>query len=149
MWWPFNKRKQHAPRHAIHWHATMHCSFPEFEQNVPVEVLEISSKGARIRVERLQVGPYHLFVGDPLAKFSLAFSLKDGAVEAPVEFLWYNIDEERRSFLVDVDFVSMTDATKSAIKKVIKQLTHSASETPTKAKDPVPAEEPDSATETE
>ncbi len=148
MWWPFNKKKP-APRHTIHWHATMHCSFPEYEQNVPVEVLEISSKGARLRVEKLQVGPYHLFVGDPLAKFSLAFSLDDGAVEAPVEFLWYNLEEGKRTFLVDVDFAAMPDATKSALKKAIKQLTHSTAETPTSAALPMPAERIDSADETE
>ncbi len=41
--WPFNKKKP-PTRHAIHWHATLHCSFPDYEQSVPVEVLEISSK---------------------------------------------------------------------------------------------------------
>lgn len=148
MWWPFNKKKP-APRHAIHWHATMHCSFPEYEENMPVEVLEISNKGARLRVERLQVGPYHLFVGDPLAKFSLAFSLDDGAVEAPIEFLWYNLEEGKRTFLVDVDFTTMTDTDKSALKKAIKQLTHATVGSPGSAGPHTHAEESDSANETE
>jgi hypothetical protein len=146
--WPFNKKKP-ATRHAIHWHATLHCSFPEHEQSIPVEVLEISSKGARLRVQKLQVGPYHLFVGDPSAKFSLAFSLPEGTVEAPLAFLWYNLDEAKRSFLVDIDFMTMPDATKSALKKAIKHLTHTTTEELPDTEGPEPSPEAKPATETD
>lgn len=146
--WPFNKKKP-ATRHAIHWHATLHCSFPEHEQSMPVEVLEISSKGARLQIQKLQVGPYHLFVGDPSARFSLAFSLPEGTVEAPIEFLWYNLDEAKRSFLVDVDFTAMPDATKSALKKAIKHLTHTTAEAPENTERPKPTAEAESAAETD
>lgn len=142
--WPFNKKKP-PTRHAIHWHATLHCSFPDYEQGVPVEVLEISTKGARLRVQKLQVGPYHLFVGDPGAKFSLAFALPDGTVEAPMEFLWYNLDEEQRSFLVDIDFTAMSDAAKTALKKAIKHLTHTTAEPPTAAEPAKPPAQAESA----
>lgn len=146
--WPFNKKKP-AARHAIHWLATLHCSFPENEQSIPVEVLEISSKGARLQVQKLQVGPYHLFVGDPSARFSLEFSLPEGTVEAPIAFLWYNLDEAKRNFLVDVDFTAMPDATKSALKKAIKHLTHTTAEAPDKTERPEPATEAESAAETD
>jgi hypothetical protein len=146
--WPFNKKKP-PTRHAIHWHATLHCSFPDCEKSIPVEVLEISSKGARLRVQKLQIGAYHLFVGDPSAKFSLEFSLPEGTVEAPMEFLWYNLDEKNRSFLVDVDFTTMPDATKSALKKAIKHLTQTTTEAPAKTDHPEPAAGADSASETD
>jgi hypothetical protein len=127
--WPFKKKKP-DPRHAIHWHANLNCSFPEYQNSVPVEVLEISSRGARLQINKLQVGPYHLFVGDPSARFSLAFTLPEGTVEAPLQFVSYKLDDTQRVFLVDIDFAGMPDATKSALKKAIKRLGHTPAEEP-------------------
>ncbi len=102
-----------------------------------------------MRVQKLQVGPYHLFVGDPAAKFSLAFTLPDGMVEVPLEFLWYNLDEAQRSFLVDIDFTAMSDTTKTALKRAIKHLTHATADDSTVAPPLRTAPEAESASETD
>jgi c-di-GMP-binding flagellar brake protein YcgR len=119
--WAFIERR-YSKRYKIEWDATLHCVFPDCKETLQVRVVEVSLTGGRLAVEKLQVGGYHLFIGNSQRELNLSISLPKGLIETPVEIRWYKWDEVERNFDVGVEFMSLEKEERSILKDSVKNL---------------------------
>jgi hypothetical protein len=112
----FTERRSRR-RHSVEWEGQLRCFFDDFEKTVPVEVIDISFGGARLSLEGMQVGPYHLVIGDGQGRFELCIPKAEGTMTGSVEFRWFNFDDRRGRFVAGVEFISMDGESKSILKE--------------------------------
>ena len=122
--WPFNERR-HRKRYMVNWDATVCCSFPNVEEKLQAEVVEISMEGARILLPQMQVGPYHLLVDNQSDQLELKIPLPEGPVRSQIIVKWYNLLDDDRLFTVGIEFLNMPDDSKSLLKEKFKNLKYS------------------------
>lgn len=120
MIWPFIERRR-SKRQTVEWNGLLHYHLSGKEERVDVKVSEISHEGARLHLERLQIGPYHLLIGDSPEEFRLSMSLPEGPLTVPVAFRWFNQDEENHRFIVGVEFQELNDEDRKKLRKACQQ----------------------------
>jgi c-di-GMP-binding flagellar brake protein YcgR len=118
---PFVDRRR-AKRHQVKWDASLQCVFPGSETALPVKVEDISPTGARLHLERLQIGSYHLVIGDHLISNELSIPLPEGLIRATIEIKWFNWCEENHVFIVGVDFQGMDEESRSTLERALSNL---------------------------
>jgi c-di-GMP-binding flagellar brake protein YcgR len=112
-------------RHSVQWEGQLRCSFPDFEKTIPVAVNDISYGGAGLSLEGMQVGPYHLVVGDGMGLFELCIPKAEGMIIGSVEFRWFNFDDRKGLFIVGIEFVKMEGESKSILKEYFRRIRNS------------------------
>ncbi len=113
--------RRQSKRYDVDWLGTLTCVFPNREENIDVKVSEISLTGARLQIEKLRVGPYHLVVGSESSQYTLNIRLPEGMViSTPARIVWYSMDEENRHFNVGVLFLQSADGSRAMIEEVLK-----------------------------
>ena len=113
--WPFGERRQNK-RRKVAWEASLFCRFMNLNQTVPVTVAEVSLSGARLHLDSMQVGPYHLVVGETPVECELAIDVPQGLVKSNVEFRWYNQAQAEGLFVVGAEFVNMEPECRKILK---------------------------------
>lgn len=113
------REKRRTKRYPIDWSASLRCAFSNAEQTVPVHIIEISLKGARIVLERLQFGPYHVLINDQPIDYELSIALPEGVLRIPVEIEWYNLNSEKRVFYLGCEFKTIGAESKAVLKRAI------------------------------
>jgi hypothetical protein len=119
--WPLAERRR-KKRYRVEWSGSLDCSFTNHRESIPAKVAEVSLCGARLVMDRLLAGPYHIIVRDDHAKLILSLSVPEGAAVIPVEILWYNMDEETRLFSVGVSFQDMELASQAVLERAVNGL---------------------------
>lgn len=105
----------------MEWEGQLRCIFLDFEKTIPVRVNDISYGGANLSLEGMQVGSYHLVIGDGTGRFELCIPRDVGTIAGSVEFRWFNFDDRKGRFIAGVEFVIMDGESKSILKKCIKR----------------------------
>lgn len=113
------KNRRQAERFKVEWTGVLTCVFPNHEENVDVKVTKVSANGARLELQSLKVGPYHIVVGSESIRFTLKVSLPDAALWTPVRIVWYNTDQDRDLFNVGVMFVQTSEDLRSTIERLL------------------------------
>lgn len=119
--WPFPERRR-SKRYRVEWTGLVRCVHVTSEETLSVKVAEISMTGARLALERLRVGSYHLMGPEEGVAFELSIPLPEGSVKSPVEMRWFNFDDESRQFFAGVEFMDMDDESRSDLKRAIDSL---------------------------
>ncbi len=101
---------------------SLRCIFHDAEQTVHGKIMDISLKGARITLERLQLGSYHVLISDHPISYELGIQLPENDVKIPVEISWYNLDEESRVFFLGLRFESVSNEEKKVLRKAIESI---------------------------
>ncbi|ABK19056.1 PilZ domain-containing protein [Syntrophobacter fumaroxidans] len=117
--WPFRDRRKHK-RYPVKLDAFLRCKSPESDDSVPVKILDLSLGGARIALERLQIGTQHLFIREDAVDYELTLPAGDAPLTLPVLFTWYNLDPECRVFWVGVSFSEIAGESGNRLKSVIR-----------------------------
>ena len=80
---------------------------------------EVSTTGARLEIETITFGPYHIVIGSESSRFTLKVSLPEAALWTPVRIVWYSTDQEKDSFNLGVMFLHASDEHRAAIKRLL------------------------------
>jgi hypothetical protein len=118
---PFIERRIHG-RYAVSWNAVLHCSFDDNEETLPTEIIEVSIKGARILLPRMQVGSFHLGVDSGKHSLKMDIDLPEGLITSRVNIRWYKLHEPDRIFMLGVEFSKMSDGSYSLLKRKLMSL---------------------------
>jgi hypothetical protein len=105
----------------VEWEGQLRCFFDDFQNTIPVEVNGISFAGASLSLEGMQVGSYHLVIGDGTGRFELCIPKAEGMITGSIEFRWFNFDDQKGRFVAGVEFVAMDGNSKSLLKEAINQ----------------------------
>ena len=108
-----------AERFKVGWTGTLTCFFPDHEENVNVRVTEVSATGARLELETLKVGSYHIIIGSDSSRFTLKVSLPEAALSTPVRIVWYSTDQERDIFNLGVFFLQTSEERQTTIERIL------------------------------
>jgi c-di-GMP-binding flagellar brake protein YcgR len=118
--WKIERRR--AERYKVGWTGKLTCYFPDHEENIEVSVVEVSSGGARLEVETLQVGQYHLVIGSESSRFTLKVNLPEYAISVPVRIIWYSTAREKDAFNLGVIFLKTSAKVQETIDRIIKDV---------------------------
>ena len=113
------QERRRSERFKVGWAGTLTCFFPNHEENVAVKVAEVSATGARLELETLKVGPYHIIIGSESSRFTLKVSLPDVALSAPVKIIWYSTTQEGGTFNLGVFFLQTSEERRTAIERLL------------------------------
>lgn len=116
--WDFIERRR-SKRLKVEWNALLNCVFPGCEENLETKVLETSLTGAKLALERLQIGSYHLVVGNSDPKFKLTIPLQEGSFVSPVAIRWYNWSDEERCFSVGVEYICPEEENRKLLARAV------------------------------
>jgi len=116
------QERRRKERFKVGWAATLTCFLPNREENVAVRVTEVSATGARLELEKLEVGPYHIVIGSESIRFTLKVSLPEAALSAPVKIVWYSTDQERNTFNLGVFFLQTSEELRTTIERLLADL---------------------------
>ncbi|MGO9312808.1 MAG: PilZ domain-containing protein [Syntrophobacteraceae bacterium] len=108
-----------AERFKVGWAGTLTCFFPDHEENVDVRVTEVSTTGARLELETLEVGSYHIVIGSESSRFTLKVSLPEAALSTPVRIVWYSTDQEKDIFNLGVFFLQTSEERQTTIERIL------------------------------
>ncbi len=114
-----DKDRRSEERFTVAWAGTLTCFFPDQQENIDVRVTEVSSKGARLELETLKVGSYHIVIGSESSRFTLKVSLPEAALSTPVRIIWYSTDQERDIFNLGVFFLQTSEERRTTIDKIL------------------------------
>ncbi|MCE5333212.1 MAG: PilZ domain-containing protein [Desulfobacteraceae bacterium] len=112
--------KRANERFKVDWPGTLTCRFPNHEEDLKVRISEISLSGARLELETLKIGPYHVVVGSDQSGFTLKMHLPEVTVSTVIRIVWYSLDEGKRHFNVGVLFPQEEEGRSAAIERVVK-----------------------------
>ena len=113
------KDRRSEERFKVAWAGTLTCFFPDHQEDIDVRVTEVSSKGARLELETLKAGSYHIVIGSESSRFTLKVSLPEAALSTPVRIIWYSTDQERDIFNLGVFFLQTSEERRSTIDKIL------------------------------
>ena len=113
--WKIERRR--AERFKVLWTGKLTCYFPDHEENIEIKVVEVSTDGARLEVDTLKAGPYHLVIGSESSRFTLKVSLPDAALSIPIRIIWYSTHQERDTFNLGVLFLKTSTEVQKTIEK--------------------------------
>jgi hypothetical protein len=91
-------------------------------RTVQVAVDEVSLNGVRLQLQRMQVGPYHLLVGETPEECELAIDVPQGLVKSTVRFQWYNQPQSEGFFVVGAELVNMEQESRQTLELAIRGL---------------------------
>ncbi len=111
--------KRQTERFKVAWTGTLTCLFPNHEENVEVQVTEVSATGARLELETLTFGAYHIVMVSESSRFTLKVSLPEAAIWTPVRIVWYSTDQENDSFNLGVMFLHASEELRATIKRLL------------------------------
>jgi hypothetical protein len=114
--------RRRAERFKVGWTGKLTCYFPDHEENIDIRVVEVSSEGARLEVETLRVGQYHLVIGSESSRFTLKVSLPEYALSVPIRIIWYSTDQERDTFNLGVLFLKTSVEVQTTIDAILKDV---------------------------
>lgn len=119
--WNKGVEKRQSERFQVQWQGTLTCLFPNHEEKIAVRISEISATGARLELETLKLGPYHIVVGSEQSHFTLNMSLPEGVISTPVRIVWYSMDEEKLRFNLGVLFPENSEIGQTEIERILKE----------------------------
>ena len=119
--WPFSERRCNK-RWKVAWEASLVCRGVNGDRTVQVAVDEVSLSGVRLQLQRMQVGPYHLLVGETPEECELAIDVPQGLVKSTVRFQWYNQPQSQGFFVVGAELVNMEPESRQTLKLAIRGL---------------------------
>ncbi|HOV87941.1 MAG TPA: hypothetical protein PLM79_16410 [Syntrophobacteraceae bacterium] len=105
--WPLREMRR-SKRRSVDWSASLECIHEDLRQSVEVRVVEVCPEGVRLVLKKMQVGPYHLFVGDVPTRLELTIPSPRGPITGEVRGRWYNWDESRGAFCMGAEFVELS-----------------------------------------
>ena len=117
--WKQGTDRRQTERFKVAWPGTLTCLCLNHEENVEVTVTEVSTRGARLELKTLKVGPYHIVIGSESSRFTLKVSLPEAALWAPVRIVWYSTDQEKDSFNLGVMFLNTSEEHRAAIQRLL------------------------------
>lgn len=122
--WPFGKDRRRNKRYPVQWKGCLNCTFTPsgFQGTLAVDIVDISLRGARLNVERLQVGPYHLVVCDEAPQLILEISLPEAIIHTSARICWSRLLDEERTFALGVEFGYISTENGEILKKEINNL---------------------------
>ncbi len=100
----------------------MRCNSLEGDDTIAVTITDISTAGARLSLERMQVGSRHLFVRDLATEYELVIPMGEDRLKLPVVPAWYNLDEGEHIFSVGLSFTDTTGEDRRRLKSIIDHL---------------------------
>lgn len=115
--WKLDRRR--AERFKVGWVGKLTCYFPDNEEDVDVRVAEISTSGARLELDTLEVGRYHIVIGSESARFTLKVAMPAAALSIPIKIIWYSTDPERDSFNLGVMFLKASEDVRRTIEGLL------------------------------
>ena len=116
---PRNVNRRKEPRFRVAWPATLTCHLAGQVASVETRVTEVSSNGARLQMESLEVGSNHIVVASESIRFTLKVNRPTAAFCAPVSIAWYSSGREKDSFDVGVMFLQNPAERTAAIEKLL------------------------------
>jgi c-di-GMP-binding flagellar brake protein YcgR len=119
--WSLSERRRRK-RYSVDWTGSLDCSFQNHEESLRVKVAEISCTGAKLVMERLMAGSYHIAIKGEHSQMALCMEMPEGTFVTPVEILWFNMDSETRLFSVGVSFSDLSADCLTALDRVVKTL---------------------------
>jgi hypothetical protein len=96
--------RRHTERHSVEWPGILTCLFPTHEEDVAVRISEISTTGARLELDSLRIGQYHIVVSSESSEFTLHVKEPGIHMSAPVQIIWYSMDDVKQGFSLGVLF---------------------------------------------
>ena len=84
---------------------------------------DLSKTGISFVVSSIHLGDRHLFCGDE-RKLELRIKLPDGVVEMEATTVRYDVDEDKRGFLVGARIVSMSETDRACYYKFLRTPSH-------------------------
>jgi hypothetical protein len=102
----------------------LNCTFSPsgYQETLAVDIVDISLGGARLNLERMQVGPYHLIVCDEAPQLILEIPLPEAIIRASARICWSRPLEEKRSFALGIEFGHISNEDGEVLKKEINNL---------------------------
>ncbi len=122
--WLFKDRRK-SRRHPVDCNAFLHCKSLDSDDTIAVRITDISLGGVRVSLDRLQLGPRHLFIRDHHAEYELTIPAGEEVLTLPVSFVWCNLGKGENSFSLGLSFVSIPGETRKRLKSIINRLNSS------------------------
>lgn len=119
--WPFEERRREK-RYPVDWEARLRLGVPDPGAVIEARIVDISLGGVRLALERMQIGPYHLCIGDRPGTLYLSITLAEDTVEAAVEVRWFNWNEQLKAFVVGAEFSRLDLEAKSLLSRTVSAL---------------------------
>jgi hypothetical protein len=113
------QERRRSQRFKVAWAGTLTCFFPNHEENVGVRVAEVSATGARLELDTLKVGPYHIVIGSESSRFTLNVSLPDVVLSAPVKIIWYSAGQAGDTYNLGVFFLQTSVERRTSIDRLL------------------------------
>lgn len=122
--WPLFKDRRKSKRHVVDWQGTLRCHLADTGEDalLPVEVVNVSSRGACLAVRRLQVGSVHLVIGERDLTLELSVPLETGTFVSNLEIACYNWCDDTRRFLLNTVFLDMSDNSGTLLRNMLNTL---------------------------
>ncbi|MGV8073506.1 MAG: PilZ domain-containing protein [Syntrophobacteraceae bacterium] len=118
----FFRDRRRPKRTKADWNATLRCIFSDAEQTIPVKLFDVSLRGARLALERLQVGPHHVMINDQPINYELSIILPEDSINIPMEICWCNRDAKQHFFFWGVEFPDISAESKTALKRALENI---------------------------
>ncbi|MCE5241622.1 MAG: PilZ domain-containing protein [Syntrophobacteraceae bacterium] len=119
--WPFQEQTREK-RYPVDWEARLRLAVPDPGAVMAARIVDISLGGARLALERMRIGSYHLCIGDRPGSLYLSIALAEDTVEAAIEIRWFNWNEKLKAFLVGAEFSRMDLEAKSLLSRAVSAL---------------------------
>lgn len=121
--WPFKDRRN-SKRFAVDWEGSLTCRIPDLDKETvfPARVINVSSGGACVAVERMHAGSTHLVIGDRELQLELAVPLDMGLFKTTLEVVHYNWFDDTRRFHLNTVFCRMSPESRALLDSAIGRL---------------------------
>ncbi|MBW2561203.1 MAG: PilZ domain-containing protein [Deltaproteobacteria bacterium] len=114
------RERRLAKRHTVRWDAFLEVRFPDFHDQIPVEVVNFSAGGALLHSEQLTVDNRHLVIAETKPELTLKISLPERVLELTSRIEWYEVLDEKSIFEIGTSFVDFKNEANISVDELIK-----------------------------
>jgi len=116
------RERRQGKRHPVQWDALLEVRFPDFHDQIPVEVVNFSAGGALLHSEQLTVDNRHLVITETKPELTLKISLPERILELTTRIAWYEVVDGRSIFEIGTSFVDFKNEANISVDALVKTL---------------------------
>jgi len=116
------KERRQGKRHAVQWDALLDVRFPDFHEQIPVKVVNLSAGGALLHSKQLTVDNRHLIITETKPELTLKISPPERTLELTARIEWYEVLDGRSTFEIGVSFVDYKNEANISVDELIKTM---------------------------
>lgn len=116
------RERRQGKRYPVRWDALLEVRFPDFHDQIEVEVVNFSAGGALLHSKQLTVDNRHLIITETKPELTLKISLPERGLELTALIEWYEVLDGRSTFEIGVSFVDFKNEANISVDELIKTM---------------------------